>query len=74
MTPGTFPAPGVQQETLSKQSIVFGCDFERLHDSDVVFSDLFWKIWNAKGHALPSDTTLCYMFEMITPSHVIGMK
>jgi hypothetical protein len=46
----------------------------RLHETEFVFSDLFWSIWNKKGYKLPSDTTKCYMFEMITPSHIIVVR
>jgi hypothetical protein len=36
-----------------------------------VFSELFWDIWNKLNYQLPVDTTLCYMFEMVTPRHII---
>lgn len=39
-----------------------------------MFRDLFWRIWTSKGYTLPSDTRKCYMFEMMTPEHVIVVR
>lgn len=31
------------------------------------FQDLFWRTWYELGYRLPTDTQLCYMFELMTP-------
>jgi len=35
------------------------------------FADLFWRVWNSKGYKLPTDTTKCYMFELMTPDNKV---
>jgi hypothetical protein len=32
--------------------------------------EAFWNLWNAKGWNLPDDKTLCYMFELLTPTEI----
>jgi hypothetical protein len=41
------------------------------HDSQMTMADLFWNTWNQLGYSLPTDTTRCYMFELLTPHNRI---
>ena len=34
-------------------------------------SQLFWQIWKELNYKLPSDTNLCYTFELMSKDHVI---
>lgn len=31
------------------------------------FAELFWRTWKELGYAMPTDTGLCYMFELMSP-------
>ncbi len=31
------------------------------------FAELFWRVWHDLSYATPADTSLCYMFELMTP-------
>lgn len=37
------------------------------NDATMTFADLFWQTWNNLGYKLPTDTSCCYMFELMTP-------
>ncbi len=37
-----------------------------IYGTDKNFKGLFWKVWNDLGYVLPTDTNLCYMFELCT--------
>eukprot|EP01126_Amoeba_proteus_P050543 TRINITY_DN5983_c0_g1_i5.p1 TRINITY_DN5983_c0_g1~~TRINITY_DN5983_c0_g1_i5.p1 ORF type:complete len:390 (-),score=78.57 TRINITY_DN5983_c0_g1_i5:77-1246(-) len=38
------------------------------------FSEIFWKIWESTGMNLPNDKSKCYMFEMLSMTHVIVVR
>ncbi len=38
------------------------------------FADLFWKTWNELGYVLPTDTDVCYMFELCTQYNKIVVQ
>lgn len=39
--------------------------------SGTTFRDLFWRVWNARGMRLPTDRTVCFMFELCTRANRI---
>jgi len=46
-----------------------------LDSAKMKFSDLFWDIWHKKlKYQLPTDTSKCYMFEMVTQRHIILVR
>ena len=38
-----------------------------VNNSGITFAKLFWDTWEKLGYKLPTNTNICYMFEMITP-------
>jgi hypothetical protein len=38
------------------------------------FADLFWKGWKELGYQLPSETGMCFMFELMTPYNQVVVK
>ena len=40
----------------------------------MTFAELFWDIWNKLGYNLPTDKTMCYMFEMLSPRNTIIVR
>jgi hypothetical protein len=43
-------------------------------NTETTFGDLFWKVWKELGYKLPSDTNVCYMFEMMTKFNRIVVR
>ena len=38
-----------------------------IEDRILTYHDLFWEIWNKLEYKLPTDTTKCYIFELVSP-------
>ena len=43
-------------------------------DGDLVFRDLFWKVFKSEQYELPKDTNVCYCFELLSPKNPILVK
>jgi len=43
-------------------------------DNSVTLEDVFWKIWTDKKYTLPTDTEVCYIFEMLTDKNPVNIK
>jgi hypothetical protein len=43
-------------------------------DGTATFADMFWQVWRDKAYELPSNTNMCYMFELLTPNHTIIVR
>jgi len=41
---------------------------------DITFSQLFWQVWKKLGYKLPTDTNVCYMFEMMTAKNRVVVR
>lgn len=59
---------------VASSSLPDGSGNLRKGDGKLIFAELFWDIWKKLKYKLPSDTTKCYMFEMITPRHPIMVR
>jgi len=38
------------------------------------FAELFWRVWEQLGYALPAETDLCFMFELMTPYNRVVVR
>jgi RNA ligase len=45
-----------------------------VEEESFTFSELFWQIWHESGYQLPSDTTHCFMFEMLSPYNRVVVR
>lgn len=45
-----------------------------VNDFGFSFNDLFWQVWQEKQYQLPTDTSKCYMFELMTPYNRIVVQ
>lgn len=45
-----------------------------LTTSGIIFSDLFWEIWKNTGMKMPTDTSKCYIFEMLSKKNIIVVQ
>lgn len=43
-------------------------------DYGFTFGELFWKVFADSGYSLPSDTNLCFMFELMTPYNRVVVR
>lgn len=41
---------------------------------DRSFAELFWEVWNELGYKLPTDTKICYAFELMTKYNRVIVK
>ena len=47
------------------------CDAAGFVDRKITFKELFWNIWKELGYKLPTDTSMCFMFELLSPTNQI---
>jgi hypothetical protein len=43
-------------------------------DSSMTLGDVFWQVWASQGYALPVDTDLCYIFELLSDKNPVQVK